>query len=558
VQLFGLDPHWSHLVNLLIHTVNTLLLFMIFHRMTAAPLKSAFVAALFAVHSLHVESVAWVAERKDVLSTLFWMLSTAAYIRYVRRSGFINYLAVLALYFLGLMAKPMLVTLPFVFLLLDYWPLRRFNVHFSTRSGQMEEERSSNLKPKVSPALDMSSGNPGNVLDGSPKISVFAQLLPLLAEKVPLFFLSGVSCVVTFIVQQKAGAVTPFAGFPLGLRIANAFVSYFTYIRKTFWPDDLVVFYPHPISLPIWQVLGAALVFGVMTITLFRAAKRYPSLLVGWLWFVGALAPVIGIVQIGSQGLADRYTYVPLIGLFVMVTWGVPELLEKWRYRRQAIAFSSVLALLALSSLTWIQVGYWRNGAPLFDRALEITGPNEVVCYNRAMAYAGVGLHKQAIRDFSKSIELNPRGIKPYHNRALSYSEIGDFEKAIEDYDRAVTIDSKNAETYIGRGLAYAKLGDHRRAISDYDKAVEIDPRNARAYYDRGVAYGALGFHEKASQDFNKAIELDPGYVKAYFNLGAAYSYLGQEKQAIDNLKKAARLGDKGAKMILEKRGVGW
>ena len=180
VQLFGLDPHWSHLVNLLIHTVNTLLLFMIFHRMTAAPLKSAFVAALFAVHSLHVESVAWVAERKDVLSTLFWMLSTAAYIRYVRRSGFINYLAVLALYFLGLMAKPMLVTLPFVFLLLDYWPLRRFNVHFSTRSGQMEEERSSNLKPKVSPALDMSSGNPGNVLDGSPKISVFAQLLPLL------------------------------------------------------------------------------------------------------------------------------------------------------------------------------------------------------------------------------------------------------------------------------------------------------------------------------------------------------------------------------------------
>ena len=279
VQLFGLNPRWHHLTNLLFHIGNTLLLFFVFHRMTKAPWQSAFVAALFALHPFHVESVAWVAERKDVLSAFFWMLTMAAYIYYVERPSLLRYSAVLVFFIFGLMAKPMLVTLPFVLLLLDYWPLRRLQ---GAGSGQ-----------------------------GIPQSFAFR---PLLLEKLPLFALAALSCIVTYIVHREGGAVRSFEAFSPGVRIANAVVCYVIYAGKAIWPNDLAVFYPHPGAWPLWQVMGAVLLFGVITLTVIRTAKRFPYLTFGWLWFAVTLVPVIGIVQVGRQAMADRYTYIPLIG----------------------------------------------------------------------------------------------------------------------------------------------------------------------------------------------------------------------------------------------------
>jgi hypothetical protein len=373
VQLFGLKPRWHHLTNLLFHIANTLLLFFVFHRMTKAPWKSAFVAALFALHPLHVESVAWVAERKDVLSTFFWMLTMGAYIHYVEHrtedgrpktedggrktedgghpssflrppSSVLRYLAVLIFFALGLMAKPMLLTLPFVLLLLDYWPLQRLEPKKSPqeirteaseqglgaqgsgkrtplsatkrkgkspkmRTGQDIAQSSSPRKSLVRGLVTPKVSNPGpqsSVL--SPQSSA---LHPLLREKIPLFALAALSCIVTYIVQQKGGAVGSIEMLSPGVRIANAFVSYIICIGKTIWPINPAVYYPHPRSLPLWQALGAVLLLIAVTISVIRTAKRLPYLTMGWLWFTGTLVPVIGIVQVGGQAMADRYTYSP-------------------------------------------------------------------------------------------------------------------------------------------------------------------------------------------------------------------------------------------------------
>ena len=348
VELFGLKPRWHHLTNLLFHIANTLLLFFVFHRMTKTTWQSAFVAALFALHPLHVESVAWVAERKDVLSTFFWMLTMGAYIHYVEHPRFRSYLAVFTFLALGLMSKPMLVTLPFILLLLDYWPLQRFEQKTPTQEIPAEI----NKPISASKREGKSSGKQtvqAIVKEEEPADRKYqwALVRPLLIEKIPLFALAALSSITTFIVQQKGGSVASLEGIAPGVRIANAFVSYIIYVRKIIWPDDLAVFYPHPGLLPFWQILGAVFLLIAVTVTVILEAKRFPYLAVGWLWFAGTLVPVIGIVQVGSQAMADRYTYVPLIGLFIMAAWGVPELLKNWRYRKEALAASSALILSA-------------------------------------------------------------------------------------------------------------------------------------------------------------------------------------------------------------------
>ena len=362
VELFGLKPRWHHLTNLLFHLANTLLLFFVFHRITKTTWQSAFVAALFALHPLHVESVAWVAERKDVLSTFFWMLTMGAYIHYVEHPRFRSYLAVFTFLALGLMSKPMLVTLPFILLLLDYWPLQRFEQKTPTQEIPAEI----NKPISASKRKGKSSGKQtvqAIVKEEKPADRKYqwALVRPLLIEKIPLFALAALSSITTFIVQQKGGSVASLEGIAPGVRIANAFVSYIIYVRKVIWPDDLAVFYPHPGLLPFWQILGAVFLLIAVTVTVILEAKRFPYLAVGWLWFTGTLVPVIGIVQVGSQALADRYTYVPLIGLFIMAAWGVPELLKNWRYRKEALAASSALILMCLLIFTWTQVGYWRK-----------------------------------------------------------------------------------------------------------------------------------------------------------------------------------------------------
>jgi hypothetical protein len=495
-KLFGLNPRGHHLTSLLFHVANTLLLFFVLNRMTQAPWKSTFVAALFAVHPLHVESVAWVAERKDVLSTFFWMLTMVAYASYVKRPGVKSYLAVLVFFVLGLMAKPMLLTLPFVMLLLDYWPLRRME-----EAGRRQQDAGSENQ------------------DSKPAQSFRAAFPSLLVEKIPFFALIPLFCVLTY--GAEGEAVTR---YPFNVWISNAAVSYVIYIVKTVWPTDLAVFYPHPGLWPLWQAIGAALFLGAVTVAVLLAARRYPYLAVGWLWFTGALVPVIGIIQIGSHARADRYTYVPLIGLFIIAAWGIPDLLRNWRYRREALFASSALILLCLSIATWTQAGYWTDSISLYDHTLNVTPDNDRIRYNRAIAY----------------------------------QRLGDLDKAIADYSRTIQINPKHVKAHTNRGNIYAQLGNYRQAISDYDAAIEADPGIAEIYFNRGNAHGRLKDYTKAIEDYDRAVAINPDFASAYLNRGMAKLRLGDSTRAIEDVKTAARLNNENAKKFLGAIKSGW
>jgi Flp pilus assembly protein TadD len=558
-QLFGLKPGWYHLTNVFFHIANTLLLFLILNRMTRALWQSAFVAALFALHPLHVESVAWVSERKDVLSTFFWMLTMGAYISYVERPALQRYLPVLIFFALGLMAKPMLVTLPFVLLLLDYWPLQRFHEKKSNQEIRTEvhrpvsvDKQKGTAKKKYAEKVEAKADKPA---DSKYRLTF---IRPLLWEKIPLFALTALSSIVTYVAQQKGGAVVSIEAFPLSDRIANAFVSYVIYIRKVIWPNDLAVFYPHPGLLPAWQVMGAVLVLLFVTLTVIWAAKRIPYLAVGWLWYVGTLVPVIGIVQVGSQARADRYTYIPLIGLFIMAAWGIPELLKKWRFRKELLFTSSALSLLCFFIVTWTQVGYWQNSITVFSHALEVTAHNSRAYINLGAAYNDLGNYRKAIEVCDEAIKLDAKLEKAYYNRGLAYSRLRNHKQAVGDYDRAIEIDPRHAKAYNNRGIAYDILGNHRQAIGDFDRAIVTKPKYAEAYYNRGIVYGRLGNYKQAIGDFDRAIGFNPKYAEAYYNRAASYYSLGNQRQAFEDLKTAARFGNEDAKNFLRSQGINW
>ncbi len=508
-QIFGLNPHGYHLINLLFHVINAILLFLIFYRMTKTLWPSAFVACLFAIHPLHVESVAWIAERKDVLSTFFWMLTMGAYSYYVEHPGFRRYSFVLLFFILGLMAKPMLVTLPFVLLLLDYWPLQRFVEIKPDHKVQPEvsksvisdkQKKKSKKKPAVKEALELKKP-----ADSEYKWSL---IYPLLREKVPFFILAILSSIVTYLSQKKGGAVISFEAIPSVVRIGTAFVSYITYIGKMIWPSNLAVLYPHPRLLVPWQVLGSVFILIAITLVVIWRVKRSPYLATGWLWYLGTLVPVIGIVQVGGQAMADRYTYIPLIGLFIMVAWDVPDLLKKWNYRKEVILASSILIILCLSIKTWTQIGYWHNSITLYDHTLNVTDNNWLIYYNRGHVYADLGNHRQAIEDYSKAIEIRPNLIEAYYNRGNAYADLGNHRQAIEDYSRAIEIKPNYLEPYYNRGNAYKDLGNYRQAIEDYSKAIEIRPNLTEAYYNRSLVYLTQGDNISGCRDAQKACDL--------------------------------------------------
>jgi tetratricopeptide (TPR) repeat protein len=596
VQLFGLNARGHHLTNLFFHIANTLLLFLVFHRMTKEIWQSAFVAALFALHPLHVESVAWVAERKDVLSTFFWMLTLGAYLWYAERPGLPRYLSVVLFFALGLTAKPMLVTLPFVLLLLDFWPLHRFEQMKpapGSRPGAREpapEERGKGKSKKKRAVKDaVESAQPAKTAPAEPAYS-WALIRPLLWEKIPLFALTLLSIVVTYIVQLQAGSVKSIEAYPLGVRISNAIVSYIFYIAKMIWPNDLAVLYPHPGFGPLWQVAGAALLLVAATFMAIRGAKRFPYLPVGWLWYVGTLVPVIGLVQVGIHARADRYSYVPLIGLFIITAWGIPDLLKGWRHRKEAIAALSALSLACLFTVTWTQVGYWRNSITLFDHTLNVTDHNSLILnnrgsvysrlghytraiedfsraieidpkdtvayYNRGVAYFGLGNVKPAIDDFSRAIDLNPIYAEYYYNRATAYTRLGETNQAMVDFNRAIEINPKFDDAYFNRGLIHARRGDYSQALVDFDRAIELNPRIAETYYTRGIVRARLGDFRQAIEDFNRSIEINPNSAKAYYSRGAAHNSLGNRRQASEDLKSAARLGHEDARNLLKRHGV--
>jgi tetratricopeptide (TPR) repeat protein len=450
-ELFGLNPFWHHFVNLLFHIVNTLLLFEILRRITGAVWQSAFVAALFALHPVHVESVAWVAERKDVLSAFFWMLTIAVYVWYCRRPAIGKYVLVILFLCLGLMAKPMLVTLPFVLLLLDYWPLRRFGWAAQNEPLLQSGLNCSDLK-KVSP-------------------------VGLILEKAPLFVVSAFFILIACIVQRGVGAMAPAATFPLKFRLANALVSYVGYIVKMIYPRRLAVLYPLRLEgLPAWQPIVAFVILAVVSAIVIYAGRRRRYLIVGWLWFLATLVPVIGLVQVGIHAMADRYTYLPSIGFFIIITWGTADILGKWRYKETVLKVSAVAVLVILVMCTRAQVGYWQNDFTLYKRAVEVTEDNYIMHNNFGDVLLKKDRPEEAVRHFKEALQINPNHLEARLNIGVVLSKLGKFDEAVECFKEVLRFRRDWPVAYNNLGRAYALLGEYDLAIQNYKEALRLKP----------------------------------------------------------------------------------
>jgi tetratricopeptide (TPR) repeat protein len=513
VQLFGLDAGWHHLTNVLFHTLATLLLFAFLHRATGARWPSAFVAFVFALHPLHVESVAWVAERKDVLSAFFWFLALWAYVRYAERPGAGRYLLVLLAFCLGLMSKPMIVTLPLVMLLLDVWPLRRWPLQ---------------------------------------RCPLRRWPLPLW-EKLPFFALSIAAAIATYAVQSGAGAAEAVQA-PLGLRAENALVSYIVYIAKTFWPTRLAVFYPYPQDLPVWQAAIAVLVLaGVSALVLWRF-RTQPYLAIGWLWYLVTLVPVIGLVQVGAQARADRYTYVPMVGLSIMLAWGAASLALRWPGARPAIVAVAAVACAAWLALTWVQIGHWRNSEALFQHAVDVTTGNYVAEHNLGTyLMEEPGRLPEAIHHLEAAVRIKPDSARAHSDLGSALSKLPDgLPQVIVEYQLAVRFSPGSAIPHYNLGNALAAAGRLPEALAEWDTAIRLDPGYAprlkqpmaEAHNNLGVTLaGAPGRLPDAIGHFEAALRLAPDYADAHYNLGLALSNIpARMTEAISELETALRL----------------
>ncbi len=497
VQLFGLNPGAHHWTNIVFHLANVLLLFGVVRLMTGSLWRSGAVALLFAVHPLHVQSVAWIAERKDLLSTFFGLLAIWRYIRYAQSPNAGSYGSVLLFFILSLMAKPMMVTLPFILLLLDYWPLER--MRFEARSGSNH----------------LSQGLAFNAA--------------VLLEKLPLLIVSAAACLVTVFAQKTGGAVGSLVAYPFYVRLANALISYIGYIGKMIWPVNLAVFYPHPGAPPEWKVIMAGMLLGGITWVAIRFAKSKPWFIVGWLWYLGTLVPVIGLVQVGAQAMADRYTYVPLIGLFIVLSWGIPHILSPFRYRKLGQTALAAFACITLMIISWGQVKTWQSGQTLFERALAVTENNYVAHNNLGHYQLQEGRLNDAIHHFNKAVEINPRFEVAYLNLGVALSRQGQTDQAIGWYTRALQLNPDYAMAYNNLGNALYRQRAYRKAIANYLQAIQKDPDYEDAYNGIGAALIGLGEIGKAIAFFKKALEINPNYTDAQNNLKNTLAALKQK-----------------------------
>ena len=461
-QLFGLNAGGYHMTNLILHILSTLLLFWLFNRMTGAIWKSAFVAALFAIHPLHVESVAWISERKDVLSASFWMLTLCLYVYYTEKPAVKRYLLVLCSFVIALMSKPMVVTLPVIMILLDYWPLKRFQ---------------------------------------SKKDSL---LLWQLWEKIPFFVLSAVFSIITIYIMYSPTVKY----FPLGYRLANAPVSFVTYLGKTFWPHDMAIFYPFPTYIPVWQVLGSVLLIIIITTAVIAMTKRLPYLFIGWLWYAVTVMPVIGIIQNGSYAMADRYTYLPSIGISIMLAWGIPILFPREDIRKMILLPAGIAILVILAVLTWQQCSHWKNSTTLFSHTLRVTKDNYVAHHGLGLGLIAEGKTEEAIDHYNKTISIKPEFPNAYNNRGIVYGGLGQYKLALDDFDKAIRLKEDYAEAYYNKAVTYANMAQYQLAIEDYNKAIILNPDYAYAYNNRGAVYLKQGNNKLGCLDAQKGCAL--------------------------------------------------
>ena len=475
-DLYGLDPGRHHATNLFIHICNTLLLFLFLRKLSGALWRSALVAALFSLHPLQVESVAWISERKNLLCGLFWMLTLLSYTWYVKQPSVSRYLTVAGVFALGIMAKPMIVTLPFVLLLLDFWPLRRFQFNRQ---------------------IDLND------------------FLKRVLEKIPLVTLSALTCAATLFAQQKGGAVIPLAAYPFWARISNGFISYAMYIKNVVWPSKLAVFYPLPEKVNGLQVTGAVILFALISFWVLKNARRKPYALVGWLWYVGSLVPVIGLVQVGSQAMADRYAYLPIIGLFIGMIWTTEEMARSWKVHPKWLLVSAVSVLMAFSITTWRQTGYWKDSIHLFSRAAAVTTDNYVAHNNLGLALKAHGRRQEAFDHFSESLRINPNYSIAHVNLGNALAKKGLLDKAARHYRMALKVTPDNSKTYKNYGGVMVQMGKLKEATALFRKALQIDPDYPDAHNDIGVALAVQGKIDEAISHLKEALRLAPGHEKA-------------------------------------------
>jgi Flp pilus assembly protein TadD len=486
--------------------------------MTGSIWQSGFVASLFALHPLNVESVAWAVERKNVLSSLFLMLTLWTYARYVERSTLGRYLLVLLVFTLGLMSKPTLVTLPFILLLLDYWPLNRLQ---PVRSGGHLEQPSTSF---------MQSGGRKSLA------------LRLVLEKVPFFILAATSILLTVLSSQHLQALVATTSVPLSLRIGNGLISYVGYIGKMMWPSNLAVFYPPPETISWWQVAAAILFLMIVSLLVTRTLKTRPYLAVGWLWYLVTLVPSIGLIQAGLwPAMADRFAYVPLIGLFVMVAWGVPELLAKYRYQRIVLAASATILLASFTVVTMLQVRHWQNSFTLFQQTVKVTANNYVAHDSLGNALAQKGMLEKAIAHYQEALKINPNLVNTHNNLGVALLKRGEINRAIAQYYQALRLKSDSAETHNNLGVALFNLGQLDKAIGHYLTAIKLDPNFGKAHNNLGNALARKGKLDEAISQYSRALELKTDYPEAHNNLGVALAQQGKMDEAIVQFDQALR-----------------
>jgi tetratricopeptide (TPR) repeat protein len=505
-QFFGLRSGGHHLTSVMIHSLAAMLLFAFLNRATRARWPSAFVAILFALHPLHVESIAWVSERKDVLSALFWFLTLWLHVRYTETPSVDRYLLVVASFCFGLMAKPMIVTLPLVLVLLDVWPLRRW------------------------PAASYSK---------------------LFREKISFFVLAAAAAVVTYMVQQSSGAVRTLTAFPLGLRVENALVSYVIYIVKMFWPTGLAAFYPYPADIPLWQVVLAGMAMAAISFLALRSFRDRPYLTVGWLWYLVTLAPVIGMVQVGAQARADRYMYVPMVGLLIMLAWGAADVVQRWPQTKMALAASAAAICVIFTVLTWIQIRYWKNSESLFQHAVDVTGRNYLAQHNLGNALLdSPGRLLEAVDHLQAALGIQPDSVEAHTDLGNAWSKMPDrLPDAVSEYEEALRIapSSPIAHNDLGNALSRmpARVPD---AIEQFETALRIQPDYAAAHNNLGSALSKLGRFPEAIAQFQAALRIEPDFAGAHANLASALSVMpGRLKDAIAEYKAALKLDSDSA-----------
>jgi tetratricopeptide (TPR) repeat protein len=530
-QLFGLNAGAHHLVNLGFHVANTLMVFLIFRQMTGMVWRSAVVAALFGLHPLHVESVAWLAERKDLLSTFFWLLSVWAYVRYVQESKGVGarlpgpraktyYWLALVMFLLGLLSKPMVVTLPFVLLLLDYWPLHRIG-EFGARSADLKTTKKAET------------------------------LRVLVWEKWPFFGLTAVFCFITWYSVKLGKTFPTLMVAPPSVRLVNIPVAYVLYIWKTIYPHNLAVLYPMPDHVPWWQVAGATLILAGISWAAVRA-RRAKYLFFGWFVFLGILVPTIGIVQVGGQAMADRYMYVPLIGLFAAAVWGVADMSRHWSHRTIILSGVTVLALAVCAALSCIQVQYWRDDISLWRHCLDAGYESMIAHHDLGRDLIDAGNADKGLEEYEAALKLDPEGT--YGNLGVGAAMIAANRprEATNYIAKALRVDPGDAVAHGDMGVALINLKDYEGAIAQISQEIQMDPSIPSARANLGQAYSAEGKSDLAIGCFMTAVKLDPTYAAGYYYLGKEYLKQGAIDEATSNLEKAAELDPQALEIHLQ------